>query len=197
MDKLDEHRLNYPEFDYYLNAFIGSARAVMWVMKSEFSKIHIWKLWYDSKVADEEEIVILGKIRDLRNTSVKQRPLKTSERIDLEIVEESVTDEIKEKFRELANKTVDFTLSVTDSNEVELSNKESRGDSDEIKFTVKLVKGYRVVEQHPKEDILLVCNQYYLLLEKMVNECLEKFGNMVDEHELGRTWHFTNGDILK
>lgn len=199
LDKLEENYLKYPDSDYYLNAFIGSSRAIIWVMNSEFNKVEEWKSWYKSKEASKEEMELLRNINKLRTTSVKQHPLKTSERIELEIVEESITEKVKEQLKKLNKNTkIEFSLSSNEGDETyTINNKMENKDNESITFAVRLKKGYRVVNEFPEEDIVSVCKRYYLLLENMVKECLDKFSDKAEEYSWERTWKFTNGDILK
>ncbi|MCM3763432.1 hypothetical protein [Neobacillus niacini] len=194
LDKLAEFYSKYPEFNYYLNAFIGSARSILWVMNSEFNKLDKWDEWYQSYELNKEENQFLKKINDLRITSVKRHPLEASEIINLEVVEESVTDELKEKLKKFDKKRVDIEMSIKEDGENATTNKDN-----EVSFKVKLKNGYLIVDDFPDLDILDVCKKYYSLLELIVKECIEKFGSFVDDEKNSwkRIWKFDNGDVLK
>lgn len=43
--ELERNYLNYPDFEYFLSAFISSARAVLWIMESEYNSIKAWRTW--------------------------------------------------------------------------------------------------------------------------------------------------------
>lgn len=192
LDKVRESYLKYPEFNYYLNAYLGSARSVLWVMKYEFGEIENYRIWHSSYKLDEEEEKFLKKINDLRITSTKKYPLGVSEKIEWEIVEDTVTDDVKKQLKKLDKKVINFELS-TDN----LKRDSVKKDND-ITFSVKLKKGYPYIDEFPNENVLDICNKYYEFLEPIVADCLNNFGNMVDEKiRWKREWKFTNGDILK
>src|SRR4051812_36388447 len=66
------------KFDFYLSAFFGAARAVIWIMGSEFDKVDGYREWIASrKVASAAEERLLGGITDARNRSQKSKPLRT------------------------------------------------------------------------------------------------------------------------
>lgn len=194
LNKLEENYSKYPDFDYYLNAFINSARSVLWIMKKEFNKIDEWLKWHDSYEVKKEEDEFLKKINDLRVQSVKIAPLTTSEQINLEIIEDTITDEVKNFFKKADGKKVDVTLST----ENEESSEELINDQNGVTFKVKVKDGYLFVNEFPDGDILEVCKTYFSWLQKIVKECVKLFGESIEKNNnRARVLKFVNGDILK
>jgi hypothetical protein len=76
LGKLKENKEKTLEFEYYLDAYVSSARSVLWIMKSEYSKLNEWNKWYEEKDPNEEQKKLLKGIVDMRNRTLKQRPLK-------------------------------------------------------------------------------------------------------------------------
>jgi hypothetical protein len=71
------------KFDFYLSAFVSSARAITWVMKSEYGKVPGWKAWYDARKAAPDEARLLKGTNALRTRLTKQEALRTTARIQL------------------------------------------------------------------------------------------------------------------
>jgi hypothetical protein len=80
------------KFDFFLSAFVGSARAIAWVMKSEYGKVPGWKAWYQSREPTPEEASLLKGTNALRTRLTKQEALRTTERIQLSGVKLSKAD---------------------------------------------------------------------------------------------------------
>lgn len=77
LNNLKKHKNIFPEFDYYLNAFVSSARSILWIMKFEYGSNNKWRDWYNNKTTSESEDILLRGIKNMRNRSIKQAPLKT------------------------------------------------------------------------------------------------------------------------
>src|SRR4030095_10628032 len=71
------------KFDFYLSAFISSARAVPWVMRSEYGKLVGWKSWYEGRKPSAQEARLLDGTNSLRTRLTKQEALRTTTRIQL------------------------------------------------------------------------------------------------------------------
>lgn len=68
--------LNYPVvFRANLNAFIGSARSITSIMQKEFSSRPGFKEWYGKKQEKMRLDELLRLFINLRNESLKERPL--------------------------------------------------------------------------------------------------------------------------
>ena len=53
LELLSKNNPEPPVCQYYLSAFISSARSVMWVMRSEYQNLGGWEEWYQSRAAEQ------------------------------------------------------------------------------------------------------------------------------------------------
>lgn len=182
-DKLDEaefflkqieaNYLEHPTFDYYLGAFISSARSVLWIMRSEYSNIAGWESWYESLEPSTSDEALLQKINTARIRTEKQAPIKTNFRVDLTIPKEQVTEELRQELENLINKTVEVSVkpSVENENFVGLPRK-----SGEVNFKGMIDNVYRVLGELGDDDVLAVCKEYFTVIKGVVFECKSRFG---------------------
>lgn len=159
----------YPEFDYYLNAYFGSARAVLWVMKAEYSKVEGWKEWYEKKTPGIEIEGMLKKIVDARNRSLKQEPLKTEEYITVEVEDGNFVD-IEEKMNKFSKKKVEIEIKIPENSSHRMDETEK-----ELHIVGKL-KVSNTIKEFKNVDILEICKKYISWLNEIVNECEKRFG---------------------
>lgn len=158
-----------PEFNYFLNAYISSARSVLWIMQNEFKHIDGWREWYDSFSETEDMKALLKGIVDMRNRSLKQQPLQISEFIT--IGNETDYFDLIEELQPFDKQKVDLTIQ-----EVKLKSdkpKIFRGEN-ELKITGKL-NIRKTVKEFKNKDIVDICIQYNTWLLEIVDECLAKF----------------------
>ena len=158
-----------PDFNYYLNAFISSARSVKWILNKEYSKITGWEEWNSKISLKNEEMNILKLITKLRNISLKERPIITNKEYILPIPEEI---EIKENAR--------YNVVIVEENQI--CNEELKSalkqelKSYPISFTAKF-EFLRTLDES-EEGILQICQNYYQWLDNIVSEC-EKLFNKI------------------
>jgi hypothetical protein len=110
LGKLEQDYLKHPDFDYYLSAFISSARSVLWIMRSEYHTIEGWEDWYISKKPDQDEELFLKRVNEIRVRSEKITALKTGSGMSVLIPKESLSQELKDAMKGTANKHVKVTL---------------------------------------------------------------------------------------
>ena len=179
LDKLELHRNAVPEFDYYLSAFISSARSLLWVMRAEYHNVDGWEDWYHSQVPTADETELLKKINDIRVRSEKIRPLRTVGFWQLEVPRETL-----EKFAEAfeGSKEIHLIMEEVGENEKEMEPRISRG---EAQFRAKTTQWFRELPELPQVEILDVCKRYYCLLEGLVLECDRLFGSSSEESRGG------------
>lgn len=158
-----------PDFDYYLNAFIGLARSVKWIMNNEYSKIEGWKEWFDKIPFTVEEDAVLNKIAKYRNISVKERPLTTSYEYYVPIPEE-FNVKPGEKYRFIISKT-----NLKSNEENEKIETEEYGPK-LFEFIGQIESG-RILEESEdySEDIMKLCHDYYRWLEDLIHEVENRF----------------------
>jgi hypothetical protein len=166
--------LNNPEppvCQYYLSAFISSARSVMWVMRSEYQSLDGWEIWYQSKKPDSNGETLLKKINAIRIRSEKQEPLRLGGYIIFDDAgNEFQRDTKDEALPERHRKRYDlkFARILKEGEEVD---EEKRT----IEFEAEVTSFFWSIEDFPNEDILKICKSYFSLLENMVTECENQF----------------------
>lgn len=172
LQQIETNFLN-PAFDYYLSAFISSARSVLWVMRSEYHDVDGWETWYESRNPTSEEELLLKKINDIRVYSEKKRPLKTSFLVGFSIPKERVTQEFRHALEKLPlGKKMKVTVSSVDDEPEPTSTPEKKGS---VRFAGKLDKVSRTLHEPSEKDILDACRKYYALLEQIVFDCETRF----------------------
>lgn len=184
---LSENNKLFPDFNYYLNAFLNSSRAVTWIMNSEYSKVDGFKDWYEKEKVDEETEQLLKSINTLRVESTKKKPVEANPVAQFTIDENSITDEIKEKIKEINHKRINITISEV-----------GEGPKDaEIIIQGRISGITNSIEDFPNEDILTICENYITELERLIGECEQRFKHLLPQDLKKRTiFNFTNGDIL-
>lgn len=169
LEMLQINNEKYPEFDYYLNAYFVSARAVLWIMKAEYSKIEGWKQWYDNKTPEAKVQVMLKNIVQARNRSLKQNPLKTRKYITLELGDGEFVD-IKEKMRKFSGKKVELEIQAVKNK------KRVVEETDSTLHMVGKININNTIKEFKNNDILEICKNYINWLEEIVEECEKKIG---------------------
>lgn len=167
---IDQSKTRYPEFDYYLNAFLGSARSVLWVMRAEYQDVPGWKTWYDSKQLTTEDKTLFDALRDVRNRSVKRGTVETEISAIVDIPKARNDPNVNAAF--FATDTpgkVEF-VPLDGSEATAQILRENRPIAYGVLKTV-----YRRVDEFPEEDVVSVCKKYLERLESLVNECGDKF----------------------
>ncbi len=177
LSKLKEHKNIFPEFDYYLNAFVGSARAVLWIMKSEYDSNDNWRNWYENKTTSESEMIVLKGITNMRNRSLKRAPLKTKKYPILHSGSEffDVYKELKE-FIEKNGRDKKYSLEIKEvddfENHISTNEKELRING--------VLNVYDTVEEFKDSNVIDKCEEYFLWLKSLVEECMSLFNNQVN-----------------
>jgi hypothetical protein len=59
LDQLTPNYGKLKKFDYFLSAFISSARSVLWVMRNEYDAVPGWEAWFDARKPNTEEEALL------------------------------------------------------------------------------------------------------------------------------------------
>lgn len=162
-----EARPKFPEFDYYLNAFISSARSVTWVMKAEYADVAGWNEWYDSKAPTAEIEPILGAITDARNRSQKRGTVSAQARATIEIPP-SNPNIAAVLLTDAPGKVEIVPIDGTEANRAML--KERRV------IALCTVKGvFSEIEELAGQDIVTACGKYVQWLDSVVDECRKSF----------------------
>mgnify|MGYP000854142803 CR=1 FL=1 len=173
-EKLDEAKFFLKEmkknednssFDYYLSAFISSARSVIWIMRSEHSHLEKWKGWYDSLSISSEEEVFLKKINGIRIRCEKIKPLQTKVAIELSLPLGFESKELEEFIKNNANTELEV-----DINETEDEYKPADVTDERASFQCMMSDVYKTIEDFLNENVITVCERYLHWLERIVDE---------------------------
>lgn len=175
LNKLIEHKNIFPEFDYFLNAFVSSSRAVLWIMQSEYNSNNKWRSWYANKSTSESEDILLRGITNMRNRLLKQAPLKTKKYHMMELDYETVDlyEEIR-KFIDIHGKNKRYSIEIKENDNIE--NLKILRIENELKVQGKL-NIYDTVEEFKDSDIVEKCEEYFFWLKSLVEECTNLFNN--------------------
>lgn len=172
LNKLKKHKNIFPEFDYYLNAFVSSARSILWIMQFEYDSNHKWRDWYKNKTTSESEDILLSGIKNMRNRSIKQAPLKTKKYPIMNLDSETV--DIYEEIKKFVDENKKYNIVIEQNNNIKNS-KISR-DVSELTINGKL-NIYHTVEEFKDSNIIDKCEEYFLWLKSVVEECTRLFDN--------------------
>ncbi|MFD2046402.1 hypothetical protein ACFSTA_18830 [Ornithinibacillus salinisoli] len=175
LNKLKEHKNVIPEFDYFLNAFVSSARAVLWIMNYEYDSNNKWKNWYNEKSTSESEDILLRGITNMRNRSLKQAPLKTKKYHIMNLGTETVDiyEEIK-KFVDKHGKDKEYDIVIKQHDNIE--NRKILRSENELTIHGRL-NIHDTVEEFKGSNIIDKCEEYFLWLKSLVEECTSMFNN--------------------
>ncbi len=168
LNKLEETKELFPDFDYYLNAFISSARSVLWIMKNEYGKIEGWQEWYDNTDVDSDKKILLSGIVDMRNRSLKKKPLQVKTEF---IIGDAINSfNIYDEMMPFAGKKINLTI---EQGEKKQASKITDGNTLTFHGTINEIHS---VEEFKNKDVLEICQQYCDWLKKIVTTCIDKFG---------------------
>lgn len=165
---MKENEEKKPEFEYYLDAYISSARSVLWIMNSEYCKLKEWKKWYDEKGVNNEQKKLLDGIVKMRNRSLKQRPLKV--RKYTTVGDGKNFCDIEEVMRKYLGKEI--TLEIK---EIEKPENYSFYEDENSTVVSGVLKISTTVEEFKDKDIIDICEEYDSWLTDVVSECIRKF----------------------
>jgi len=167
-NKLKETKELFPCFDYYLNAYISSARSVLWIMKSEYGKIDGWQEWYNNTEVDCDKKILLKGIVDMRNRSVKKNPLQIRQEY---IIGDGINSyNIYDEMLPFIGKRIHLTIK-------QIGKKQASTITNNKTLVLKgTINKIHTVEEFKNKDIIEVCQQYLDWLKEIVNTCMKKFG---------------------
>jgi len=158
----------YTEFDYYLNAFIGAARSVNWLMKAEYGSVPGWLQWYEAQAPERDEQQLLAAFTKLRNRSQKQEPLETKAVVVMHFPPESVTPDFKALLERGVGKRFEVTVYAVPED----------GDTSKIPSTAVLgtvAEVGRRLDELGEQDVLDACGKYVAALARLVDDCEAEF----------------------
>jgi hypothetical protein len=172
---LDQLAPNYgkaKKFDYFLSAFITSARSVLWVMRNEYNDVEGWEEWYERRQPNEEEQALLRGTNEVRVRIEKIAPLNTLSTIAFA---GHITAGDQERIRTAMKKTAGKRIPVRATGTLESSAVEMELDGEWVRFEAVEVIPRRELDEFPGQNILDVCNRYFAAVSSVVRECSERF----------------------
>jgi len=175
LQKLKEHYAQQPDVDYYLSAFISSSRSVIWVMQSEYSNIKGWRDWYDSREPTLEESIFLKSVNEVRIRSEKKEPLRMSTEMTVEINERDITPEFEQALETLVDQEVELTVAAAKDPVKHRQARTRITKNRSISFLAKISDLIKTVKEFPDQDVLPICQKYYIILKSLVDECEQHF----------------------
>ena len=162
------------KFDFYLSAYFGAARAVTWIMRSEYSKVEGWEDWFKRLESDAEEERLLAGIKDLRNRSLKSEPLRTLVETHLGDLYTDTPGEHAEA-EKIMGRIVRENIPMAIGGSSGKYRIEAVIDGRPVCLHVRQAMFHRRLKEFPDEHILTICNKYYKFLKRIVAECEARF----------------------
>jgi hypothetical protein len=164
LTKLDEHYyddlralsiLSESTFSFYLSAFVSAARAVTWIMRSDYSSRSGWEAWYQGQQPSSAEAELLAVFTRLRNRNQKAEPIVATPqmRIAGEAGPPAESDPKMPRLR--------ATFTPVEGGE---------------SFGGEIVAFSWSVPELQGEDLLEACRKYLESLEALVEACEREFG---------------------
>lgn len=167
LQRMGTHFSDHPEFDYYLNAFISSARSVLWVMRTEYHAVDGWENWFSTKQVAADEQELLRKVNDIRVRSVKTQPLETRFVLIVDIPADNVNPEMKSLLTSGGERFMVAPMKISSNGTMSLPD----GFPIDEAIVGKSVGFERHLDEFPDENIVNVCTRYLKFLEDVVAEC--------------------------
>lgn len=168
LKQVEANYLENPAFDYFLSAFISSARSVLWIMRSEYSDVDGWESWYKSLEPSTDDEALLRKINAARIRTEKQAPIKTNFRVSFIIPKEQITETLNKDLENLSGKTLEMTVRQIGNPDTPIDFHLENG---KFTFIGPIEKVYRVLGELDDDDVLEACRKYYSTIKEIVIEC--------------------------
>jgi hypothetical protein len=170
LKQLRANRGKHKKFDFFLSAFIGSARSVSWIMNKDYTHVAGWKAWYEAKenTRTEQERKLLEGTNRMRISAVKHGSLQATSSYILKLQKVDL-----KRFKSKPTGRISMKVSGTTKNcLVEIITE----GGEHISFpSTKVMHLRREVAEFPAEDVIGVCQKYYEYLSTLVEECSQKF----------------------
>jgi hypothetical protein len=172
LDRLEESHTELPDSQYYLSAFVSSARSVLWIMRAEFCRVPGWETWYDNRESGLQDEGFLKRFNDLRVRSTKVEPVRPSSQTLFILQDGALTPAVREYLSAYGDKKHRFILERVADSEVD----EPVVEDGRISLPLQSVRRLLVVDEFPGQDILRICREYMNWLGEIVAECCTRFG---------------------
>lgn len=165
------------DFDYFLNAFIGSCRSVQWVLSSQFNKDPELKLWLEQQPRTDDEQLILKFTNKLRIRSTKIESVKTDKKAIFKF-DPSQLSHLPEKEFNLIKRA--FESGDCSQLNIKLHHK-NEGYSPENQPNGRLflpasaTMAFREVNEFPNQDALVVSEKYFSAMKSLIEKVERRF----------------------
>jgi len=165
------------EFDYFLNAFIGSCRSIQWVLSSQFNEDQDLKSWLSNQLPTAEEKGLLKATNDLRVRSTKIESVKTGKKAIVSFDPSQLSHLPEEDFNTIkqAFETGDFSkfeLRLHHKDEGYSSEKPPQG---RVFMPISSTHAFREVDEFPNQDALSIAGKYFCAMKSLVEKAEIKF----------------------
>ena len=164
-EKIRDYYHRSPDVGYYANAFIASARSVIWVLKAECQDIPGWPEWYEAKNPTEEEQKFFKKMNDARIRSQKKESIPLQAIVTITVPEPDKEDDSSSGIIS-ANK-----VAKTMTMEIPMV---SDGPG-KAYIREDLTQTTKELEEFRGEDIVEIAARYLEMLTQIVEECRARF----------------------
>ncbi len=169
------------EFDYLLNAFIGSCRSIQWVLSSQFNKDQDLQTWLNSQLPTAEEKHFLKATNDLRVRSTKIESVTTAKKALFSFDPNQLSHLPQEDFNAIkkAFETGDFS-----GLKVRLHHKDEGYSTENppqgrLFLPISSTHPFREVEEFPNQDALSVSEKYFSAMKSLVEKAEKKLSEHI------------------
>jgi len=154
-------------FKYNLSAFLSAARSVTFVMQSEFRRVSGFNDWYSQKQVETEGDDLMKFLKDKRNITVKQEPVRPRALVSVTNNEPPI----------IINDHMSFVIKRA-SGTVERSESIPPRPQPQPKAQAQTtVEWLWYFVELPDKDVVSVCAEHVTKLESLVTECESRFHN--------------------
>lgn len=173
LEQLEANYGKLKKFDYFLSAFISSARSVTWVMRNEYSKVAGWEQWYASRQPSAEEAALLKGTNAVRVKTEKISPLKTDSFFSVQGIK--VEGEELKRLQAALEKGKGQQIPIRLSGSAANFCLELKIAGERFSFPATEVLADRRLQEIPEDNILTVSQRYYKAIASIIAECGKKF----------------------
>jgi hypothetical protein len=181
---LVDQRPRPPVFDWFLEAFITTARTVRWIMRAEVHNSPLMEEWERTLQRDAATAALLKKMNEIRIRVTKQEPLGTLMTATLGVPKSADALAAKLQSGELGVGSEFHLLTAPDGTRF-IATKHGT-----VLAKADTFSSHQVLSDFPAEDILNVCTRYVEFLEREYADwrrfCTARSGPPAEEFLRGR-----------
>ncbi len=157
---------NRDHFRWNLSAFLGAAYSVLDIMHTEYTRLKRpgFEAWFKQKKKELYDDPLVSTLLNKRNQVVH---------VEVAQVRGRHLAEINEQLAEFEEKAVPV---VTDVDGTAISGSPAGNDAPRVPVTPGISQFIWTVEEFPNRDVLAVAGEMLTALQRMVQECTQRFG---------------------